>query len=109
VDGLKGEFEVFWKQYGKRPGGNPKKGAYRAYASRRKEGVTAEELLQGAMKYAAYWDKKPAHEKRFKKQTRFWLSPDYEGWAQDWSVQDDSVTGSNVDVLRSALEALRDE
>lgn len=100
---MEDDFEEFWMQYGKRPGGNPKKAARRAYAARVKDGVSPADLLHGAMRYRAYFDAKPPEQQKFKKQAQFWLSPSYEGWLQDWTVTDDSVVGQNVGALRDAI------
>lgn len=53
-NGYTEEFEIIWKAYPKRAGGNPKKSAFKAYNARRKEGVTHDELLAGVERYNAY-------------------------------------------------------
>ncbi len=48
------DFEVIWREYPKRPGGQDKNGAFRAWSTRRREGVSAETLLEGVRRYAKY-------------------------------------------------------
>ncbi|MER3384911.1 replication protein [Pectobacterium aroidearum] len=48
------EFETAWQAYPKRAGGNPKNSAYKAWNARLKEGVTAETMLDGVKRYAAF-------------------------------------------------------
>jgi len=47
-------FEVAWKAYPKREGANPKNKAHSCWKARLKEGVTAEQMLAGVARYAAY-------------------------------------------------------
>lgn len=49
-----GDFELAWSLYPKRAGGNSKAGALKAWAARRKQGVSAEEMISGVRRYAAY-------------------------------------------------------
>lgn len=47
-------FETAWKAYPKREGANPKNKAHSAWKARLKEGVTAEAMMAGVARYAAY-------------------------------------------------------
>ncbi len=47
-------FDRFWAAYPTRAGGNPKSGALRAWRARLREGVTAEAMLAGLQRYAAF-------------------------------------------------------
>lgn len=47
-------FEVAWKAYPKREGANPKKKAHSSWKARLADGVTAEAMLAGVARYAAY-------------------------------------------------------
>jgi hypothetical protein len=47
-------FELAWAAYPKRQGGNPKNKAREKWSARLKEGITAEVLLAGVARYAAY-------------------------------------------------------
>lgn len=47
-------FEAAWKAYPKREGANPKNKAHSCWKARLKEGVTAEQMLAGVARYAAY-------------------------------------------------------
>lgn len=48
------EFELVWKAYPPRAGGDPKRDALIAFRARRKEKHTLEELLQGTQRYAKF-------------------------------------------------------
>lgn len=48
------EFELAWKEYPKRAGGNSKADAFKAWTARIKSGATAQELIDGVRRYAAY-------------------------------------------------------
>jgi len=47
-------FELAWKAYPKREGSNPKNKAHSSWKARLKEGVTAERMLAGVARYAAF-------------------------------------------------------
>jgi hypothetical protein len=51
-------FEAAWKAYPKREGANPKNKAHSAWKARLKEGVTAEAMMAGVARYAAYCQSK---------------------------------------------------
>lgn len=51
-------FEAAWKAYPKREGANPKNKAHSSWKARLKEGVTAEQMMAGVARYAAYCDTK---------------------------------------------------
>ncbi|GIW89966.1 MAG: hypothetical protein KatS3mg109_0398 [Pirellulaceae bacterium] len=82
------EFELWWGEYPKRAGGNPRKAAYQAYVARRKAGVSAQELLDGVRRYRRYCQARGIVGTEFVKQAQFWLSPRYEGWIQDWTAEE---------------------
>ncbi|HHT8352533.1 TPA: DNA-binding protein [Raoultella ornithinolytica] len=48
------EFELVWKEYPKRAGGNSKADAFKAWTARIKSGATAQELTDGVRRYAGY-------------------------------------------------------
>lgn len=48
------EFEAFWREYPQRAGGNPKNQALKSWNARIKEGHSADELLAGTRRYAAF-------------------------------------------------------
>ncbi|WP_208951695.1 phage replisome organizer [Rahnella sp. ChDrAdgB13] len=48
------EFEAAWQEYPRRPGSPDKHGAHKAWTARKREGVTAEAMLDGARRYAAF-------------------------------------------------------
>lgn len=48
------DFEAAWALYPARYGGNPKKESFKHWNARRREGVSAEDMLAGVERYAAY-------------------------------------------------------
>lgn len=48
------EFELAWQEYPGRAGANPKKPAYRAWHTRRREGASAEAMLDGVRRYVNF-------------------------------------------------------
>lgn len=48
------QFELCWKAYPKREGSNPKNHAFKHWQARIKDGVSADELLAGTQRYAAF-------------------------------------------------------
>lgn len=48
------DFELAWKEYPKRAGGNSKADAFKAWTARIKSGATAQELTDGVRRYADY-------------------------------------------------------
>lgn len=48
------DFEVTWKEYPKRLGGNPKKGAFKAWKARVNAGADPLDILDGVKRYAAF-------------------------------------------------------
>ena len=52
--GIPDEFEAFWREYPQRAGGNPKNQALKSWNARLKEGHSADELLAGTRRYAAF-------------------------------------------------------
>lgn len=48
------DFERAWRLYPKREGANPKNKALSAWKARRKEGVSAESMIEGLARYAAF-------------------------------------------------------
>lgn len=48
------EFELAWREYPKRAGGNSKADAFKAWTARVKSGATPHELTDGVRRYAAY-------------------------------------------------------
>lgn len=48
------EFELAWREYPKRAGGNSKVDAFKAWTARIKSGATAQELTDGVRRYADY-------------------------------------------------------
>jgi Helix-turn-helix domain len=70
------EFKQFWSAYPKRDGGNSKKGAWKKWNARLREGVTAEDLILAAKRYAAQMQAKNNIGTSFVKQAETFLGPD---------------------------------
>ncbi len=76
------EFEAAWQAYPDRPG-DSKANAHKAWAARRKGGVTAEVLLAGAQRYAAFCVAS-ATEPQYVKQAATFFGPG-EHYLADWT------------------------
>ncbi len=83
-DGYPEEFEEIWQAYPPRPGAS-KKDSYKAWAARRKEGVTAEDLLAGVLRYAQYVNRDRTAPK-FVKQPVTFFGPG-EHYKADWAIE----------------------
>lgn len=68
-------FELLWKVYPKRSGGNPKDKAYSAYRSRLAEKHPAAEILDGVGRYARYCESTSKVGTEFVMQTKTFLGP----------------------------------
>lgn len=77
------EFESAWADYPPRPG-NSKAAAYKAWQARIKAGASAEEMLAGTLKYAAYC-KAMKTELSYIKQASTFYGPG-EHFSADWTV-----------------------
>lgn len=89
------EFESFWAEYPKREGGNSKKGAFKAWNARLRNGVKAEELILSAKRYAAQMTAKGSVGTSFVKQAATFLGPD-DHWRE--------ALNSNVHPLKPAMK-----
>jgi uncharacterized protein YdaU (DUF1376 family) len=89
------EFESFWAEYPKREGGNSKKGAFKAWKARLRNGVKADELILSAKRYAAQMTAKGSVGTSFVKQAATFLGPD-EHWRE--------ALNSNVHPLKPSLK-----
>lgn len=78
-------FEAAWKAYPKRDGSNPKNKASSAWNARLKEGVTAEVMLAGVARYAAYCVAKGSVGTEFVMQAQRFLGKGRE-FENDWKV-----------------------
>ena len=76
------DFERFWRAYPRRIGSNPKDPARKAYAVAIKRGADPQQIISGALDYAAY---RSDDDPKFTKQAVTWLNQ--KGWADDYSGQ----------------------
>ena len=77
------EFDKFFAEYPKRAGNNPKARAFKAYRARLSEGHTANEILEGATRYATYCQSTGKVGTEFVLQAATFLGPD-KPFTQAW-------------------------
>lgn len=73
------EFEQAWLAYPRRLGGNPKKGAYRAWCATLKRGVSPQELIRATEHYGAFVEARGKAGTEYVKQAATFYGPD-EPW-----------------------------
>lgn len=78
------EFEEVWSEYPNRPGAN-KRGSYKAWSARIKDGVAAEKIIEGTRRYAAYC-RASGVEAKYIKQPATFFGPD-EHYLSEWPIQ----------------------
>jgi hypothetical protein len=83
LDSVSDEFEIFWTQYPRRHGTNPKQGAFKRWSSRIRDGTRPDEMISGAMRYAQHCDAKRITGTEFVMQAARFLGPD-EHYRDDW-------------------------
>ena len=74
------DFEKFWRAYPQRVGSNPKEPARKSFTAAVKRGVDPEEIISGALSYAAY---RADDDPKFTKQAVTWLNQ--RCWIDDYS------------------------
>lgn len=79
-------FERAWSSYPRRQGSNPKKGAYRAWRVRRKEGYSEGRMEAGAAAYARYVRADETEGTRFVMQAKTFFGPDCH-FDQEWQAE----------------------
>jgi hypothetical protein len=80
------EFETFWGKYPRRGGENGKAKARRAWEKQLRQGATADEMIAGAERYAAFVRANGDENTKFVKMASTFLGPDRhfrEPWAID--------------------------
>lgn len=83
-DGYTSEFEQAWSEYPDRPGVN-KKESFKAWNARLKTGVSADDMIDGVIKYAAFV-KAMKTDPQYVKQPATFFGPD-EHFKSDWTAQ----------------------
>lgn len=78
-------FETLWQAYPRRAGGNPKRMALRAWQARIAAGVSADEMLAGVGRYAAFVRAEGKEGTPFVKQAATFLGPD-EHFREPWAL-----------------------
>ena len=86
------EFQVFWRTLPKRSGSNPKKVAWEAWNGRRKEGVSEQEMIDAAERYADYCKATGKTGTEYVLRGASFLGPKSEGWKQDWTPPEPKQT-----------------
>ncbi len=90
-------FEVLWKAYPKRIGGNPKDKAYAAYRSRLAEGKTPAEILDGVSRYARYCESLGKVGSEYVMQAKTFLGPSC-NFNETWATPQDAAPKITVDL-----------
>lgn len=85
-------FEAAWKAYPKREGANPKNKALSAWKARLREGVTAEAMMQGVIRYAAYCKVKGSAGTEYVMQAQRFFGKERE-FENDWKAANGSKPG----------------
>lgn len=80
------DFEVIWKQYPKRAGGNPKPRAFKAYTARLKEKVDYSELEAGLRRYSEYCKQTGILNTSYVMQASTFFSANTEAWSEAWDI-----------------------
>ena len=78
-------FEAVWQAYPRRAGGNPKKGAHRAYLATLNRGVEGEDMLNGTQRYARFCAATKKEGTEYVMMAATFLGPN-EHWAEPWAV-----------------------
>ena len=84
------EFLEAWNAYPKRSGANPKRRAARAWAARRREGVSAETMYQGTLRYAAYVVATKQDATQYVKQAATFFGPDRD-YDESWEISSEAT------------------
>jgi hypothetical protein len=81
-----GAFDVFWADYPKRAGGNPKGRARNAWNARIRDGAVPDAIIQGRNRYIAHLRAEGKLGTRYVMQAATFLGPD-KRWEDEWSAQ----------------------
>lgn len=88
-------FESAWKAYPKREGGNPKNKAHSSWKARLADGVTAESMMAGVVRYAAYCKVKGSTGTSYVMQAVRFFGTE-RAFDNDWSVSASSGKQSTI-------------
>lgn len=80
------EFELVWRAYPKRAGGNSKSDAFKAWNARIKSGTTASDMLEGVQRYAAYVEAEGKLNTQYVKQASTFFGPGMH-FGEAWEIQ----------------------
>lgn len=78
-------FETLWQAYPRRAGGNPKKGAHRAYLATLNRGIKSKAMLDGTQRYARFCTATKKEGTEYVMMAATFLGPN-EHWAEPWTV-----------------------
>ena len=98
-------FESTWTVYPAREGSNDKRGAFRAWSARQREGVSAEEMHAGTERYRAYCEAKGAIGGPYVMQAARFYGPS-EPFRESWTVAPSSSGGNRWESYARALYQL---
>lgn len=101
------EFEVAWREYPPRLGGNSKADALKAFRARRKDGASAMELTEGVRRYA-HFVAITSVEPRYVKQAATFFGPGLH-FREPWAPPERAASQSRQSTLeaRNAATAAR--
>lgn len=97
------EFEQFWKAYPRREGGSAKKGAFKAWKARLRSGVSADDLILSAKRYAEQVRIQGREGTSFVKLASTFLGPD-EHWKESLASNVHTLSPSKSRSGRPALK-----
>lgn len=100
------EFEEAWSLYPNRPGAS-KAATFKAWAARLKTGATAQEMIEGTAKYAAFV-KAERTEAAYIKQPATFYGPG-EHFTADWTPTKRRAALSPADLVAAAVKRRRDD
>jgi len=80
------EFEVIWRAYPRRAGGNPKPKAFKAFNARLKEKVLYEDLEDGVIRYGHFCKVTGLTGSPYVMQASTFFGVNNEAWTEDWEL-----------------------
>lgn len=93
-EGDQDRFDDFWATYPKREGNRDRKAAQKAFSASLRRS-SADEIIQGAARYAAHCDATGKTNTQFVRQARTWLNAD--GWNEEYGHDQQHRAGGIID------------
>jgi len=92
-------FNQFWSVYPARAGGNPKRGAHRAWLATLRRGVDADLVLAGAVRYARFCTATKKAGTEYVMMAATFLGPN-EHWSELWIIPKGKAVQQSLDLRR---------